>query len=929
MVSPTSQRRTSIPANWDRDEITLATEIMTSSDVRAELSTRPLYFFDQPSRRNQTKGVRSRMLYFNVATEVPHLEGKIQSYQEDEDSEVTMDEPNKEILSGETRADGEPDTSSAVGAALNSKECDPMDSYKRAAPGLLTELARLLSRHKWPEKGCIPRGIVNILNYSWNDLTAGAAQFKRRKSRGSLTVDQTPRQLSANTKEETAERNSCAVGNVGSSERKPQAGLNARVKKRKQNSGRAHKCTTASFSISSGSCKDPGWIIQPKQPCPDEPQRISLCQWVVKRLQAAGNPEKPQTAEQDLNKLLLLRHYGDAKARLKDRSRQVQPPALVNGMPQIPQVKQRNQVQHKLHYRISDGSSFIYYPSGCVAVCQSHSGLPRGGFYTNVFSDGDCPVILATITAFGRGAATHPLSSTITTVWDQDGGFICDHDGNITKEWSWQNDLTARDKIVIQLSDEISVRLFSGTSAVLSFRCDSESVQLPLPSLSNIHQSDGNFSQLCLQTEGKFTSDFAQDLLLVRKTKYPADVLESKRNPTLTPVSVRSQEVLQMVRDVEGPEDPSAPWRRGGCAGRELKRLQQRVRNAVEDWLDYYRVAIGIKCRDAVRMPDAPPRTRARREVQSAALPSLNPPERADAKPAQAEEGGDELQELHRHLSASPERPPVPPVKLPRSVILPSSPESQTSTAAHIPAVASFTPSVPLTVCPALLRAALLGERQWRRCCCSTALMPVVTDLEYDAFVTGQPPHSHQILVVCVTPPSQPASTCTVQSQDELEELYRRRNKHRSMPCTQCQMDSFRLVRYEMSMEKDSCGFKNILLQQRHNAGPGMVLMYIRGTLLFVGYMFSAHSCSARDLQQQISRTRADYRLGLSLPKDYKFSDTVKTPGDTDAHNSSNAARGERRHSDRFRRKRNSQCKETQSRSRHITPRTEELKHQT
>lgn len=41
----------------------------------------------------------------------------------------------------------------------------------------------------------------------------------------------------------------------------------------------------------------------------------------------------------------------------------------------------------------------------------------------------------------------------------------------------------------------------------------------------------------------------------------------------------------------------------------------------------------------------------------------------------------------------------------------------------------------------------------------------------------------------------------------------------------QCQMDSFRLVRYEMSTAKPICGVENILLQQRHNAAPGMVLV--------------------------------------------------------------------------------------------------------
>lgn len=52
-----------------------------------------------------------------------------------------------------------------------------------------------------------------------------------------------------------------------------------------------------------------------------------------------------------------------------------------------------------------------------------------------------------------------------------------------------------------------------------------------------------------------------------------------------------------MVREVEGLKDPSALWRRGGHVGRELKRIQQRVRNTLDDWLDYYRVAIGTYLR--------------------------------------------------------------------------------------------------------------------------------------------------------------------------------------------------------------------------------------------------------------------------------------------------------------------------------------------
>lgn len=38
-------------------------------------------------------------------------------------------------------------------------------------------------------------------------------------------------------------------------------------------------------------------------------------------------------------------------------------------------------------------------------------------------------------------------------------------------------------------------------------------------------------------------------------------------------------------------------------------------------------------------------------------------------------------------------------------------------------------------------------------------------------------------------------------------------------------MDSFRLVRYEMSSGEPSWGDENILLQQQHNVTPGMVLV--------------------------------------------------------------------------------------------------------
>lgn len=114
-----------------------------------------------------------------------------------------------------------------------------------------------------------------------------------------------------------------------------------------------------------------------------------------------------------------------------------------------------------------------------------------------------------------------------------------------------------------------------------------------------------------------------------------------------------------------------------------------------------------------------------------------------------------------------------------RLEVVPDSPPVQPPAA---PLLLKSSPSC--LACPVLLRAALQGEGGRRRCCCSATAVPVVTDLEYDALIMGQPPQSHQILVVCVTPPCQPASEFDL---DVLDQLYRRMNLHRSAPCTQVQ----------------------------------------------------------------------------------------------------------------------------------------------
>lgn len=148
---------------------------------------------------------------------------------------------NLEENGGREEEGDKPGTSSAL--TLNGS----IEAYKQAAPQLLNELARLLWQHRWADERRLPHGVVNILNCSWHDLTAGALRSnpkltdKLPKSVGSPKLQQPPRQVSASGREETAEENPCAAGSAGFTGRKSRVKLNPRVKKSEQRCSRGKR----------------------------------------------------------------------------------------------------------------------------------------------------------------------------------------------------------------------------------------------------------------------------------------------------------------------------------------------------------------------------------------------------------------------------------------------------------------------------------------------------------------------------------------------------------------------------------------------------------------------------------------------------------------------------------------------------------------
>ncbi|CAL8320258.1 unnamed protein product [Gadus morhua 'NCC'] len=481
---------------------------MSSLGARREFKTGPLYFFDQPTARDRSSG--TRVLHFSLADEGARWAETVHSSSKNKlcFTKEGDDENNAHTQSrgsfGKNKDHTVNGESNVCDRIPDQKVVDPLGAYKDAAPELLGELESLLSRYQWSEEGCIPRGVVNILNCSSQDLTAvvlsGKSPFQgadcakhtlNLKSHIPVADRNTPKELIVESVRKLKKKKSSPKPPF---ERKvkPRPDLPTRAFSPDAHKDRANASSSISFSMSSKICKDQGWIVEAARLCYEEPQRSAVWQWVLRRLQSAQIPIELQATrdrERGLDKPPIVRHYGPVRSHYRNTRAVVdeqRPFVLVHGMPQIPQVHREDPSERKLHYGTPDGSSVVYYPSGGVAVCQTGSGLPCGGFYTNVFSDRPSPAVIASMTAFGRGAATHAVSGVVSALWDRAGGKLCGPDGTVTKEWSWLGGSGSKERVLIQVSDSISVKLLNGTSGLLRFKCQGETIQLPLSALSSM-----------------------------------------------------------------------------------------------------------------------------------------------------------------------------------------------------------------------------------------------------------------------------------------------------------------------------------------------------------------------------------------------------------------------------------------------------------
>ncbi|RXM35859.1 hypothetical protein EOD39_3876, partial [Acipenser ruthenus] len=614
-----------------------------------------------------------------------------------------------------------------------------IDEYKYAAPTLLEELGEMLLEYEGCEEVNFPRGLLNILNCSWKELVEGAVYSKRQQQ-----------SLACKSMKHLKLRSS--VHSEKFSEDVADKQLHGKSKPKKRVT-RAENTIERGMSVhfKQETKGQKRWIVQQEESKPQDPEWKALCAWAVERLRLAQVPINEQTSnlkEAGFSKPVILRHYGDAK--------------------------------NKAFAKYKKQGKAFSYPSGRIAVCQSYSGLPCGGFYTNVFSDSSDPYTLATFTPFGHASVCHP--------------------------GRWQQ----------------------------------ESVQVSLSPLTNVIPPGPDELGFILTGE-KLSSKASKELSKANRKKMMEIEARKKFMAKKSEATKSSNEFSKLVKMLEIPEEGPSHVR-GVEAAQELRKLQRKIKNILDDWMEHYRIAtgkpeqivllysvshllsdfvLGISSPDISKMSSTPQRTILKRKTKSAASPSLVP---IDVEWKET----DAVQPQSNNPEASPFRF----LSAPARNILWDPPKSSQSS-----------------------RSMMMGEGEKKRCRCSNHQTPCLTDLEYDAFITGQMPGIEQIVV--------------------------------------CRLDSFRLVKYDIATAGTQTVPQGSLLLQRHNVAPGMFLvsagveiqflqftnsfphlylqMYICGKLLFADYIFNGYSSSIKDLQKQISITRGNYRMGLSLPSDFRF----------------------------------------------------------
>ncbi|XP_057641396.1 uncharacterized protein C3orf20 homolog [Chionomys nivalis] len=456
----------------------------------------------------------------------------------------------------------------------------------------------------------------------------------------------------------------------------------------------------------------------------------------------------------------------------------------------------------KLHYTFYDGSSFIYYPSGNIAMLQIPTCC-RGKPITCLFNDTP-NTFLALFNADGQGCVYYNLKNCCpyVLVLDEEGGITNDQKGCIVHKWSWTNKTETLLSLEYKVNEQMKLTVLGPDSITVTFTSMNEMVTLsvspkscphgivhdkrPVRRISTLDEKMLKINRALVEIKKRFQKTVTQFMnsVLLAAGLFTIEYPTMKEDTEASRVKLKSGSY------------PDRSRKSSLYQGETLVRSQSaRPDSLIEDTLK----------EESIQTPLIPVRKKSNK-VQARVTPRGKPGE-----------------------VRSPTRWAASPYD-----------------------------------CPLVLRR-LIRKEDIRAGCKCIVKAPLVSDLELERFLSA-PRDPNQVLVFGIMSSQNPNNTA--QLQWLLDTLYSHRQQGRSSPCTQCRLDPYRLLRYDIDspLQKDPP-----LMVKKFAVVHGMVLMFAGGKLLFGGCLLNGYGFSKQNLLKQIFRARQDCKMGYFLPDNYKF----------------------------------------------------------
>lgn len=589
--------------------------------------------------------------------------------------------------------------------------------------------------------------------------------------------------------------------------------------------------TTINFSMISQDCAQRGWIaIKPEDSLKDR----SLVKYLLERLQKC----KAQKSSEEKKRLALkypslLKFYGEHD---KESYRNRKPFSWaarhkVGFVTEVPQDEKQQFI-----FSFPDGSLTLYYPNGMLCCVISSTSSPKEQECTrtiNVYHPEDTNFIIASFNPSGCGSCWYAkgIPAFLSTLL---GCCIYNESGFASKSWSWNsNDM---DDFMMPLNDFITLYYTTAGEIFLHLQLAEECVLVGVKSVRPI--VDDPITSPSLLSSMVFKSQTAQIILNAPKTTRGRRRLRQKRiSSTRVTDDSETEELLY-------PHKHSI----ADATDRYLINTRKKALKAIDELLLHLRQELSLAKPSPSRA--SPSVKHVTRLISTPDKTSSSASDNAIVQPPQGFKliGGPCCKKKHC-ITININHTPfiVFPEKSPKTW------RAQKSKLASVVTVPQYS-----TACPVAFRHWLQNSEEVL-CRCDWRSVPLVTDSEYDQFLSD-PSLAHHLVVVSVFSSKYPEAT---PCDGMIDDLYYGINYSRSQPCTQATGDKYRLFRYDIS--------DNSVLITRHNASPGMFFMYRGGKLLFADLVFNGYGNAKKDFLKQVfkcCRLAEQYKF---IPPDFKF----------------------------------------------------------